>query len=58
MWVKNTSGFEFYKKHGFEVVRSQENYYQDIDPPDCKVLRKKLYPEEDKDDDLIAEEAK
>ncbi|KAI9323684.1 N-alpha-acetyltransferase 50, NatE catalytic subunit [Dichotomocladium elegans] len=38
--VNNEAAVEFYKKHGFEVVEVQKNYYEKLDPKDAYVLRK------------------
>jgi ribosomal protein S18 acetylase RimI-like enzyme len=40
--ANNESAMEFYKNHGFDVLEKLENYYTDLDPADCYVLRKTL----------------
>ena len=40
--VGNESALSFYKKYGFEVAETLENYYQDIEPRDCLILKKFL----------------
>ncbi|KRX00195.1 Acyl-CoA N-acyltransferase [Pseudocohnilembus persalinus] len=42
MQVNNESGLAFYKKFGFEINETLTNYYQDIQPADCYILKKKL----------------
>jgi ribosomal protein S18 acetylase RimI-like enzyme len=40
--ISNTEALEFYKKAGFEITETIENYYKRIDPPHCHILQKKL----------------
>ena len=40
--ISNEEAIAFYKKHGFEVVETKENYYQKISPADAYVLEFKL----------------
>eukprot|EP00930_Biecheleria_cincta_P095472 TRINITY_DN87431_c0_g1_i1.p1 TRINITY_DN87431_c0_g1~~TRINITY_DN87431_c0_g1_i1.p1 ORF type:complete len:207 (+),score=41.40 TRINITY_DN87431_c0_g1_i1:56-622(+) len=40
--TSNTSALNFYKKFGFKITEKIENYYKNIDPPDCFVLRRPL----------------
>jgi len=40
--VGNNSALEFYKKYGFEIAETLVNYYQDIQPADCYILKKLL----------------
>jgi ribosomal protein S18 acetylase RimI-like enzyme len=40
VWTSNTAAFEFYKRQGLEVLKVEEGYYKDLDPPDSYVLRK------------------
>eukprot|EP00916_Digyalum_oweni_P002537 GHVL01004648.1.p1 GENE.GHVL01004648.1~~GHVL01004648.1.p1 ORF type:complete len:161 (+),score=23.86 GHVL01004648.1:100-582(+) len=42
VWVENKSAVEFYKKFNFEVVETQEDYYNGIDPPHSYVLCRSL----------------
>ena len=42
--TNNEEGLAFYKKFGFDVIRKIENYYTDIEPPDCYLLVKVLSP--------------
>ncbi|KAK9149752.1 hypothetical protein Scep_008509 [Stephania cephalantha] len=38
--TNNEDGINFYKKFGFEITDTIENYYANISPPDCYVLTK------------------
>lgn len=38
----NDSAMEFYKKHGFEVQERLADYYTELNPPHCYILRKNL----------------
>lgn len=38
----NESAMEFYKSHGFDVVEKLVDYYTDLTPADCYVLRKRI----------------
>jgi len=40
--VNNEQAINFYKKFGFEIINTIQNYYKRIDPPDCFVLQKSL----------------
>lgn len=40
--VGNSTALEFYKKYGFEVTETIKNYYTDIQPADCHLLRLNL----------------
>jgi ribosomal protein S18 acetylase RimI-like enzyme len=42
--TNNEEGLAFYRKFGFDVIRKIENYYTDIEPPDCYLLVKVLSP--------------
>jgi len=44
--TNNEEGIAFYKRHGFEITGTLENYYKRLDPPDCYVLSKSLGPKE------------
>ncbi|CAN0086609.1 unnamed protein product [Ectocarpus sp. 6 AP-2014] len=46
--TNNDEAVGFYKEHGFNVEETIANYYKRIDPPDCFVLRKRLFQEGDK----------
>lgn len=41
--VSNEGALAFYKKFGFEVIETSENYYKRIEPADAFVLEKKLH---------------
>ncbi|XP_070038588.1 uncharacterized protein [Nicotiana tomentosiformis] len=38
--TSNEDAINFYKKFGFEVTNTVQNYYTNITPPDCYVLTK------------------
>ncbi|GLJ18100.1 hypothetical protein SUGI_0319590 [Cryptomeria japonica] len=40
--TNNEEAISFYKKFGFEIVETIKNYYINISPPDCFVVRKIL----------------
>ncbi|KAI8145606.1 acyl-CoA N-acyltransferase [Fennellomyces sp. T-0311] len=40
--ITNESALNFYKKHGFEVVGTEKDYYKHIEPRDAYILRKSL----------------
>mmetsp|Transcript_7239 Transcript_7239/g.13385 ORF Transcript_7239/g.13385 Transcript_7239/m.13385 type:complete len:157 (-) Transcript_7239:3157-3627(-) len=40
VWTSNIPAVEFYKRQGLEIVRTDEGYYKDLDPPDSYVMRK------------------
>merc|ERR1712135_6844 len=40
--VNNQSAIDFYKKFGFEIVETKEQYYKRIEPSDAHVLMKLL----------------
>lgn len=40
--INNTGAIEFYKKFGFEVVDTKEDYYKRIEPSSAYVLRKQM----------------
>eukprot|EP00743_Colponemidia_sp_Colp-15_P005900 GILK01006342.1.p2 GENE.GILK01006342.1~~GILK01006342.1.p2 ORF type:complete len:184 (-),score=18.95 GILK01006342.1:53-544(-) len=40
--TNNQDAIEFYKRYGFEIAETIQNYYKRIEPPDCYVLRKQL----------------
>lgn len=40
--INNESALDFYKRFGFEIVETVENYYKRIEPADAYVLEKKL----------------
>eukprot|EP00026_Physarum_polycephalum_P019972 Phypoly_transcript_22265.p1 GENE.Phypoly_transcript_22265~~Phypoly_transcript_22265.p1 ORF type:complete len:167 (+),score=27.65 Phypoly_transcript_22265:98-598(+) len=40
--VNNDAAIEFYKRFGFEITETIQNYYKRIEPPDCYVLLKTL----------------
>ena len=42
MQVNNQSAIDFYKKFGFEIVETKEQYYKRIEPADAHVLMKLL----------------
>merc|ERR1711879_592262 len=44
--VSNDVALEFYKKFGFNIVETKEQYYKRIEPADAHVLEKFLKPEE------------
>lgn len=38
--TNNEDAISFYKKFGFEITETIQNYYTNITPPDCYVLTK------------------
>jgi len=42
VWTMNTSAVEFYKRHGFQIVKTVHEYYKNLDPGDCFVVEKNL----------------
>ncbi|ORZ14653.1 acyl-CoA N-acyltransferase [Absidia repens] len=40
--INNDAAVAFYKKHGFEVVRTDKDYYKDVEPKDAFVLEKNI----------------
>lgn len=40
--INNTGAIEFYKKFGFEIVDTKEDYYKRIEPSSALVLRKQM----------------
>ncbi|CAO3643814.1 unnamed protein product [Cunninghamella blakesleeana] len=40
--VNNDVATAFYKKHGFEVIRTDKDYYKNVEPKDAFVLEKKI----------------
>lgn len=40
--INNTGAIEFYKKFGFQVVDTKEDYYKRIEPSSALVLRKQM----------------
>jgi len=41
--INNTEAIEFYKKFGFEIVDTKEDYYKRIEPSTALVLRKQMH---------------
>lgn len=42
--TNNEGAISFYQKFQFEITEKIENYYSDIEPPDCYLLSKSLSP--------------
>lgn len=42
--INNESAINFYKKFGFDIVETKEQYYKRIEPADAHVLEKRLKP--------------
>lgn len=40
--INNTGAIEFYKKFGFEIVDTKEDYYKRIEPSSALVLKKQM----------------
>jgi ribosomal protein S18 acetylase RimI-like enzyme len=40
--INNDSAINFYKKFGFDIVETKEQYYKRIEPADAHVLEKRL----------------
>ncbi|SAM06012.1 hypothetical protein [Absidia glauca] len=40
--VNNDAAVAFYKKHGFQVVQTDKDYYKDVEPRDAFVLEKTI----------------
>lgn len=40
--TNNDDAIAFYKKYGFEITETIQNYYVNITPPDCYVLTKSI----------------
>lgn len=40
--INNTGAIDFYKKFGFEIVDTKEDYYKRIEPSSALVLKKQL----------------
>jgi len=47
--VNNDSAIKFYKRFGFDIVETKEQYYKRIEPADAHVLEKRLRPRKDSD---------
>ena len=46
MQTSNEIGLTFYKKFGFHIDQTIENYYENITPPHCHLLKKCINKEE------------
>lgn len=46
--TNNEDAIDFYKKFGFEITDTIQNYYANITPPDCHVLTKFVNPPQTK----------
>lgn len=42
MWVKNEEGYKFYLNNEFHKYKELPDYYQDITPAHCYILKKEL----------------
>lgn len=40
--INNDAAVAFYKKHGFQVVQTDKDYYKDVEPRDAFVLEKTI----------------
>ena len=45
--ITNEAALTFYKRHGFEIVSTEEDYYRRLDPSTAYVLEKKIRDAED-----------
>ena len=54
MQVNNESAIEFYKKFGFNIVETKEQYYKRIEPADAHVLEKFLKEDQQTDHSKIS----
>ncbi|XP_011309215.1 probable N-acetyltransferase san [Fopius arisanus] len=45
--VNNEGAIDFYKKFGFEIVATKQQYYKRIEPADAHVLQKTVHPQSD-----------
>merc|ERR1719432_726221 len=52
--VNNESAIEFYKKFGFNIVETKEQYYKRIEPADAHVLEKFLKEDQQADHSKIS----
>ena len=52
--VNNESAIEFYKKFGFNIVETKEQYYKRIEPADAHVLEKFLKGDEGSDHSKVS----
>merc|ERR1712020_548452 len=52
--VNNESAIEFYKKFGFNIVETKEQYYKRIEPADAHVLEKFLKEDQQTDHSKIS----
>ncbi|CAN1325159.1 N-alpha-acetyltransferase 50 [Linum perenne] len=43
--TNNEEAINFYKKFGFEITETIKNYYTNITPPDCYVVKKVVAPQ-------------
>lgn len=43
--VNNEGAIDFYKKFGFEIVATKQQYYKRIEPADAHVLQKTVNPQ-------------
>ena len=52
--MNNESAIEFYKKFGFNIVETKEQYYKRIEPADAHVLEKFLKEDQQADHSKIS----
>lgn len=52
--MNNESAIEFYKKFGFNIVETKEQYYKRIEPADAHVLEKFLKEDQQTDHSKIS----